>query len=91
MKNITLNDSVLAQLLGVDGMEELKTKIIDIIVEQVRNDFEQYSEWIISPDDIHEILNDYVINDVVDKVKDEYSEKVKTIMEEKLKNVFNEL
>lgn len=26
MKNITLNDSVLAQLLGVDGMEELKTK-----------------------------------------------------------------
>ena len=40
------------QFLGEENVEDMKKRIVDVIVEQVRDDMHDYSEWLINPDDI---------------------------------------
>jgi len=42
----------LIKLLGRDNAQKLEDGIIDIVLEQIRNDFTGYSRYILDPDDI---------------------------------------
>lgn len=42
----------LVQLLGKDNAKKLEDGITDIILEQIRDDFTDSSEYILSPDDV---------------------------------------
>lgn len=44
----------LIKLLGKDNAQKLEDGITDIILEQIRDDFTGYSEYILNPDDITE-------------------------------------
>ena len=71
-------DNPLLQFLGEENIEDMKKRIVDVIVEQVRNDMQDYREYLIDPDDIVEILIDETVKEVHANVKDKLE---KVVME----------
>lgn len=77
-------DNPLLQFLGKENVEDMKKRIVDVIVEQVRDDMHDYSEWLIEPDDIVERLMD----DTIDRVQDRVQEKLeKAVLERAMKKL----
>lgn len=62
-------DNPLLQFLGKENVEDMKKRIVDVIVEQVRDDMHDYREYLINPDDIVERLMDDTIGRVQDRVQ----------------------
>lgn len=79
-----LNNSVLVELLGADGVEDLRAKIIDVIVEEVRDQLRDSRNYIISPDDICTEIFDRTVNDVYEEISAEYKQKISEAVEKKL-------
>lgn len=74
----------LTQFLGEENVEDMKKRIVDVIVEQVRDDMHDYREYLINPDDIVECLMD----NTIDRVKDRVQEKLeKAVMERAMKKL----
>ena len=69
----------LLQFLGKENVEDMKKRIVDVIVEQVRDDMHDYREYLIDPDDIVERLMD----DTIDRVQDRVQEKLEKIVLER--------
>lgn len=77
-------DNPLLQFLGEENVEDMKKRIVDVIVEQVRDDMHDYREYLINPDDIVECLMD----DTIDRVRDRVQEKLeKAVMERAMKKL----
>lgn len=77
-------DNPLLQFLGKENVEDMKKRIVDVIVEQVRDDMHNYAEWLIEPDDIVERIMD----DAIDRVQDRVQEKLeKVVMERAMKKL----
>lgn len=77
-------DNPLLQFLGKENVEDMKKRIVDVIVEQVRYDMHDYREYLINPDDIIECL----MNDTIDRVHDRVQEKLeKVVMERAMKKL----
>ena len=55
-----MNNTALKELLGEEKVEVLKDRIIDLIVEKVEKDLEEYSiyDWLINPDEIREVVDE---------------------------------
>lgn len=64
-----LRHSVLMDFLGADHVEELKTRIVDAIVEQVVYDLSHAYEYIIDPDDIAEEIKNSTIKSATTKIQ----------------------
>lgn len=71
-----VKESMLEQLLGAENMEDLKKKIVNLIVNQIKDDFEESRSYLIYPEDV----GDAVYTEVVDEIKTE----VKPIIKEKI-------
>ena len=77
-------DNPLLQFLGEENVEDMKKRIVDVIVEQVRDDMHDYREYLINPDDIVECLMD----DTIDRVQDRVQEKLeKVVLERAMKKL----
>lgn len=77
-------DNPLLQFLGKENVEDMKKRIVDVIVEQVRYDMHDYREYLINPDDIVECLMD----DTIDRVQDRVQEKLeKVVLERAIKKL----
>lgn len=77
-------DNPLLQFLGKENVEDMKKRIVDVIVEQVRDDMHDYREYLINPDDIVECLMD----DTIDRVRDRVQKKLeKAVMERAIKKL----
>ena len=77
-------DNPLLQFLGKENVEDMKKRIVDVIVEQVRYDMHDYREYLINPDDIVECL----MNDTIDRVQDRVQEKLeKVVLERAMKKL----
>lgn len=77
-------DNPLLQFLGKKNVEDVKKRIVDVIVEQVRDDMHDYREYLINPDDIVECLMD----DTIDRVRDRVQKKLeKAVMERAIKKL----
>lgn len=77
-------DNPFLQFLGEENVEDMKKRIVDVIVEQVRDDMHDYREYLIDPDDIVERL----IDDTIDRVQDRVQEKLeKIVMERAMKRL----
>ena len=77
-------DNPLLQFLGKENVEDMKKRIVDVIVEQVRDDMHNYAEWLIEPDDIVE----HIMDDAIDRVQDRVQEKLeKVVMERAMKKL----
>lgn len=71
-----VKESMLEQFLETENMEDLKKKIVNVIVNQIKEDFDGSSHYLIVPDDV----TDAVYREVVDEIKSE----VKPIIKEKI-------
>ena len=77
-------DNPLLQFLGKENVEDMKKRIVDVIVEQVRYDMHDYREYLINPDDIVECL----MGDTIDRVQDRVQEKLeKVVLERAMKKL----
>lgn len=82
--DLRLKDSLLIQFLGEDNIEEMKKRVVDVIVDRVREDLSDYCEFLIDPDDIVERLMD----DTIDRVQDRVQEKLeKAVLEKAMKKL----
>lgn len=82
--DLRLKDSLLIQFLGEDNVEEMKKRVVDVIVDRVREDLSDYCEFLIDPDDIVEHLMD----ETIDRVQDRVQEKLeKVVMERAMKKL----
>lgn len=77
-------DNPLLQFLGEENVEDMKKRIVDVIVEQVRDDMHDYREYLINPDDIVECLMDNTIDRVQDRVQEKLE---KAVMERAMKKL----
>lgn len=77
-------DNPLLQFLGKENVEDMKKRIVDVIVEQVRDDMHDYREYLIDPDDIVERLMDDTINRVQDRVQEKLE---KIVLERAMKKL----
>lgn len=82
-----ISQTPLYGLLGAEGIDELKHRIIDIICEQVQSDLRDSTYYLISPDDINTTLGDNIIQEAVDELKDEWKDNIKEYMSKKLEDM----
>lgn len=64
-----MEDNALIKFLGAENVEDLKKRIVDLIVNQVESDLQSYAEYLISPDDIVEVLTDNIVEKVETNVR----------------------
>ena len=48
----------LISLLGEDNIEELKKKLVELIIEQARSDLQDYNDYLLYPPDMSGIIKD---------------------------------
>lgn len=86
-----ISKTPLYSLLGADGINELKSRIIDIICEQVREDLKNSYYVLIDPDDINETLGNNIVQEAIDELKEEWKDKLKECMNQKIEAMMNGL
>lgn len=81
-----ISKTPLYSLLGADGIDELKSRIIDIICDQVQEDLRDSSRsyYLIDPDDVNETLGKNIVQEAIDELKEEWKDKLKEYMSQKL-------
>lgn len=79
-----ISKTPLYSLLGSDGIDELKSRIIDIICDQVQKDLRDSSYYLISPDDVNETLEENIVQEAINELKEEWKDKLKEYMSKKL-------
>lgn len=82
-----ISKTPLYSLLGADGIGELKSRIIDIICDQVQNDLKDSHYYLISPDDVNETLDNNIVQEAIDELKVEWKDKLKEYMSKKLETM----
>lgn len=81
--------SKIAELLGEENEKRLKDGIVDLLLELVKNDIEEYSrtEWMIDLDELYYDVDKEVRKEVKDKMIKKYvacaENKIDKIFEEK--------
>lgn len=65
----------LISLLGEENITELKKKIAELIVEQVRSDIENYGEYLLYPPDMQDMIKE-VMSDVDKKISKMYKDAI---------------
>lgn len=83
--------TILERLLGADGVGELRSEIIKVIVEEVREQLAGSSNYIISPEDICDELYKEVIAQVKESVIEEYTNIVSLSMKNRFAEVLNDI
>lgn len=78
-------ENVLTLLTSEDRFE-IKKAMKEIIVEQIKSDFESYDCYLFDPSQIQDMIEE-VVDEVREEVKIAYKEKVMKEMEEKLANM----
>ena len=74
------NLKTVIKVLGEENVERLKSSIVDIIIENISNDFESYTLCLLDPDDVAEFIEECkkeafnrvkedVINDMMKKIR----------------------
>lgn len=79
-----ISKTPLYSLLGADGIGELKSRIIDIICDQVQNDLKDSHYYLISPDDVNETLDNNIVQEAIDELRVEWKDNLKEYMSKKL-------
>ena len=85
-----ISKTPLYSLLGADGIEQLKNRIINIICDVVENDLRNSHYYLISPDDINDTIGKNIIDEAIEELKEEYKDKIKEYMVTKLDKLWSE-
>lgn len=94
MRNLDEPFSALVKLLGEENAEDLKKRLCDLIVDQVEYDMKHYSEYLLYPPDMKDLIKDAMIatrgkvekmyKDAVIEINQDYIEKMKQYMAQQI-------
>ena len=71
-----VKESMLEQFLGAENMEDLKKKIVNVIVNQIKDDFDGSIHYLIAPDDVADAVHEEVVDEIKAEVKPIIKEKI---------------
>ena len=74
---------IILTLFTSEDKDEIRKAIKEIIIEQVKTDFENTSTYLVDPSQIEDMVSE-VVEEVKDEVRSIYKEKIMKEMEEKL-------
>lgn len=90
------NTNGLISLLGEENVEMLKKNIVQLIVEQIKEDIENYGEYLLYPPDMQDIVKDAMedaqkkvskmYKDAVIEINKDYIDKMKSYMSKQVKD-----
>lgn len=83
----TLKDTAFYKFMGADNIKELKKQIIEVIVNEIRQQLEDSEEYIIDPDAVASDLYQDVVDEVINEVKKEYKEKINEAVDARLEKM----
>lgn len=83
--NKAFENSALYKFLGPENVQDLRQMVKEMLVEEIRDELRDCQSYIISPDDITEILNG-IIEEAVDEIKDAYKNELANMLSKKLAN-----
>lgn len=75
MDNV-VKESMLEQFLGSENMEDLKKKIANVIVNQIKDDFSENSYYLLSPDNVAQEIYDDIVEDVKEEIRPIIKERI---------------
>lgn len=78
-----ISQTPLYTLLGAEGIEDLRSRIIDIICDEIRDGLRESHYYLIAPDDVNETLGN-IVEEAVEELKAEYKDIIKNYMAKKL-------
>lgn len=88
MNNKELNrifeNSLLFQFIGEDGYKELKSKIIEVIVDDVKEAIMDSGKYVVDIESITEEISDEIKKEISKEIELEYKTQIKKIIKEKL-------
>lgn len=73
------------ELLGAEGLAELRSKVIDMIVDVIRSDFEHSECYLCSPEDIASDIYDDIKNEVLAEIRMSTRQELKLMLTISLK------
>ena len=82
-----IENSALYKIFGAEGIQELRDRLIEAVVDEVKNQLAESGDYIVDPDDIAESLYDEIKDAVIREVKDELKARVM----ERLNKKFEEM
>lgn len=71
-----IENSALYKIFGAEGLQELRAKLIEAVVDEVKDQLAESSDYIVDPADIAESLYDEIKDTVIREVKDELKARV---------------
>ena len=71
-----VKESMLEQFLGTENMEDLKKKIVNVIVNQIKDDFSENSYYLLSPDNVAQEIYDDIVDDIKEEIRPIIKEKI---------------
>lgn len=71
-----IENSALYKIFGTEGLQELRTKLIEAVVDEVKDQLAESSDYIVDPADIAESFYDEIKDAVISEVKDELKARV---------------
>ena len=81
--------TALAKLLGEENEKRLRDELTDMLIEQLRTDLNEYTDWIIPLEDIISELNDEIYLRVKDVFLEKYSEMITNKLSKTLYDLFS--
>lgn len=63
------------ELLGEENVVELKKRLVDLIIEEVRSEFEVYGEYLLNPPDMQDTIQE-AISETNEKVSKMYQKAI---------------
>lgn len=74
-------------LLGAEGIDELRSRVINIICDQIQQDLKSSHYYLISPDDVNEALRENIIFEAIEEIQEEWKDRVKDYMAKRLEEM----
>ena len=71
-----IENSALYKIFGAEGIQELRDRLIEAVVDEVKNQLSESGDYIIDPNDIAKSLYDEVKDAVIREAKDELKARV---------------
>lgn len=71
-----IENSALYKIFGAEGLQELRDRLIEAVVDEVKDQLAESGDYIVDPDDIAESLYDEIKDAVIREVKDELKARV---------------
>lgn len=81
-------DNNILTLFTSEDRTEIRTAIKEIIIEQVKYDFENNSNYLLDPSQVEDMVAD-VVDEVKEEIRDILKEKLMKEMEEKINTIVN--